>query len=317
MKNFFAALFTFTTFAIIFSLITSLEAAPEKNGFNLAGSLIPINKIFGGGPPKDGIPSIDKPKFLKANQARFLKSSDRVIGIEVNGNYRAYPIKILNWHEIVNDRVGNHPIVVTYCPLCGTGMVYDAKIGGHALQFGVSGLLYNSDVLLYDRQTQSLWSQILSKAISGKQKGTKLKIIHSSHTSWIQWKKRHPNTLVLSTDTGYQRNYDRSPYGDYDNNQAIYFPLAAKSKRYHPKERVIGITINGNHKAYPFAELSRSRSNTLSDTFTGRTLRIDFDSDNRDGHITDQHGNLIPSVNSFWFAWYAFHPDTKVYKYRK
>ena len=317
MKNFLASLSAIAILAIIFSLIRSLEAAPEKNGFNLTDSLIPIHKILSGGPPKDGIPSVDKPKFIHANQATFLKSTDRVIGIEIHGNYRAYPIKILNWHEIVNDVVAENPIAVTFCPLCGTGMVYDARINGKAFQFGVSGLLYNSDVLLYDRQTQSLWSQILSQSISGKQKGTKLKPIPSSHTSWEKWKKQHPTTLVLSTDTGFQRDYSRSPYGDYNTNRATYFPVASKSKRYHPKERVLGITINGVHKAYPFVELARNKTNTLEDTFSGNTLRIEFDAENRDGRISNQQGNIIPHVNSFWFAWYAFHPDAEIYTDKK
>ena len=301
-------------FVINITLIASTQAAPEKNGFDLTGSLIPIDKILHGGPPKDGIPSIDQPKFIKANKASFLSTADRIIGINMNGTQRAYPIKILNWHEIVNDKIGNRAIAVTYCPLCGTGVVYDASIKGQASQFGVSGLLYNSDVLLYDRQTHSLWSQILSKAISGKQKNTKLKIISSSHTSWEKWKKQYPNTLVLSTKTGYQRNYSRSPYGDYNQNEVTYFPVSAKSKRYHPKERVLGISINGIHKAYPFTELARNKTSSITDQFAGRSLHISFDIANRDGKITDQQGNIIPSINSFWFAWYAFHSDTKVYK---
>ncbi len=306
-----------STLLITFALSFSLQATPTKNGFDLTGSLIPINKILQGGPAKDGIPSIDQPKFVSANQATFLKNSDRVIGIGIKGQYRAYPINILNWHEIVNDKIGNRSITITYCPLCGTGVVYDAMINGKVLKFGVSGLLYNSDVLLYDRQTQSLWSQILSKAISGKQKNTSLTIISSSHTSWQQWKKQHPKTLVLSNDTGYQRNYSHSPYGDYDRNQATYFPVAAKSKRYHPKERVLGITINGIHKAYPFAELALSKTTSINDQIAGKSLHIKFDLANRDGNITDSRGNIIPSINSFWFAWYAFHPDTKVYKGQK
>jgi hypothetical protein len=296
------------------SLVSVLHATPKKNGFDLAGSLIPIDKILHGGPSKDGIPAIDQPHFIKAKQANFLNVADRIIGIEINGVQRAYPIKILNWHEIVNDHIGNRAIVITYCPLCGTGVVYDANIKGKTLQFGVSGLLYNSDVLLYDRQTESLWSQILSKSISSKYKNTPLSIISSSHTSWGKWQQQHPNTLVLSTKTGYQRNYNRSPYGDYNRNQTIYFPISAKSKRYHPKERVLGISLNGIHKAYPFIELAKNNSSVITDQVAGKTLHIRFDINNRDGKITDPHGNTIPSINSFWFAWYAFHPNSKVYK---
>lgn len=295
-------------------LITELTAAPIKNGFDLANSTIPVSKILSGGPPRDGIPSIDKPIFIKAQRAIFLKPEDRILGITVKGESRAYPIKILNWHEIVNDIVRGEPIVVTFCPLCGSGMVYSANITGKTHQFGVSGLLYNSDVLLYDRQTNSLWSQILSKAISGKQVNKTLINIPTSHTSWAEWKKKHPDTKVLSTKTGFNRNYNRTPYGGYTKNGTIYFPLEFKSKKYHPKERVLGISINGKHKVYPFSELAKIKRTSLTDTFAGKKLQIEFDSSNRDGVIKDSSGKIIPSVNTFWFAWYAFHPKAIVYK---
>ncbi len=298
-------------------LVSTATAAPTKNGFDLANSTIPVSKILSGGPARDGIPSIDKPKFLTANKADYLKSADRVIGVEINGRARAYPIRILNWHEIVNDNFHGAPIAVTFCPLCGSGIVYESKFGGRAYSFGVSGLLYNSDVLLYDRETETLWSQILSKAISGKLVGSELKIIPSSHTSWGAWKKKHPNTQVLSTDTGAGRNYNRSPYGDYNKGQETYFPLEFRSKKYHPKERVIGVTINGKHKVYPFSELAKLKSNVLKDEFAGQQLQLNFDAENRDGRIKGASGNILPSINTFWFAWYAFHPDTKIFKAAK
>jgi len=308
MKNIILALITFTFLA------SSANAAPTKNGFNLANSTIPVNKILSGGPPRDGIPSIDKPKFIVAKKASFLKPHDRVIGVEINGRARAYPIRILNWHEIVNDNFHGIPIAVTFCPLCGSGIVYESRFGGSTHTFGVSGLLYNSDVLLYDRETKTLWSQILSKAISGKLVGSELEIIPSSHTSWQAWQKKHPNTQVLSTDTGAGRNYNRSPYGDYDKGRETYFPIEFRSKKYHPKERVIGVTINGMHKVYPFAELAKLQSDSLQDEFSGQQLQLSFDAENRDGMIKDASGNIVPSINTFWFAWYAFHPDTKIFK---
>ena len=120
-----------------------------KNGFNLENSTIPTNKILQGGPPRDGIPSLDKPKFLSADQANYLNPDDRILGVFHKGIARAYPIRILNWHEIVNDRIQGDAVIVTFCPLCGTGLVYDGNIDGKLHDFGVSGLLYNSDVLLY------------------------------------------------------------------------------------------------------------------------------------------------------------------------
>ena len=310
MKN------TFIIFILQLFMVSISFASPVKNGFDLADSTIPASKILSGGPPRDGIPSIDSPKFLSANDADYLKPSDRVLGITVAGESRAYPIRILNWHEIVNDEIKGEGVAVTFCPLCGSGIVYSANINGKSHKFGVSGLLYNSDVLLYDRETETLWSQILSKGISGKLVNTSLKVIPSSHTSWQSWKKKHPNTKVLSTDTGSGRDYSRSPYGSYTTNSSTYFPVEFRSKKYHPKERVIGITVNGKHKVYPFTELAKIKTTTLKDKFAGQQLSLEFDAENRDGQVKDASGKIITSVNTFWFAWYAFHPDGEVYKFK-
>ena len=295
-------------------LLIGSASAYTKNGFDLTNSLIPASEVLQGGPPRDGIPSIEKPKFVTAGAADFMQPTDRVVGITVNGESRAYPISILNWHEIVNDQIKGTPVSVTYCPLCGTGLVYQSKVGGKVLKFGVSGLLYNSDVLLYDRQTETLWSQILSKGVNGPMKGQKLTMVPSSQTSWASWLEKHPNTKVLSTDTGFSRDYRRSPYGDYDENKDTYFPVSARSRAYHPKERVLGITINGKHKAYPFVELGKLSANTLKDNFQGQDLTINFDVANRDGEVLGANGKPLELVNSFWFAWYAFHQDTAIYK---
>ena len=291
----------------------NITNAKTLNGFDLTNTAIPAKQIFSGGPPRDGIPAIDQPHFVPASKAGFMQSGDRVLGIVINGKARAYPIKILNWHEIVNDIFSGKALVVTYCPLCGSGIIYDARVNGKRLSFGVSGLLYNSDMLLYDRQTKSLWSQILSKAISGSLRGKSLKIISSSRSRWGLWKKQHPNTDVLSTNTGFDRDYKHSPYGNYDKSSKLYFQVAAKSKKYHPKERVLGISINGKYKSYPFIELARQGQSPLNDSFAGKRLSITFNAANRDGIIKDQAGHIIPSINSFWFAWFAFHPDTAVY----
>ena len=300
---------------LIFTLLLSLSSVlSAKNGFELQGSLIPIDEIHHGGPPRDGIPSLDKPKFISAKQASYLNAKDRVLGVVHKGEARAYPIKILNWHEIVNDTIQGDRVIVTFCPLCGTGIVYDGHIKGKDHQFGVSGLLYNSDVLLYDRETESLWSQILSQAVTGAHKGRKLKSLSVSHTSWKDWRKEHPNTKVLSTETGFGRDYSRSPYSGYDNNQQIYFPVSAKSRAYHPKERVLGITVGDKHKAYPFEELAKLGGTELKDTFAGQQLTIRFDVENRDGQIVDAEGKPVELVNGFWFAWFAFHEDTEVFK---
>lgn len=298
--------------AAIYPLLSqALNLFQPNNGFNLEGSLIPVDQILHGGPPRDGIPSIDKPKFVSAQKADFLKANDRVLGIERNGIRKAYPIRILNHHEIVNDRFDDEAIVVSYCPLCGTGMAFTAMARGKERTFGVSGLLYKSDVLLYDRQSESLWSQLKRIAVSGPLKGDKLEQIAMSHTTWDDWRSQG-NTQVLSLDTGFRRNYARSPYGDYDESRIIYFPVGDVDKRYHPKEKVIGLELNGKFKAYPFAELAKSAS-PLNDSLGGQQLSIRFNAAQRSGGVYDQTGKEIPTVIAFWFAWSAFHPESAVF----
>lgn len=298
--------------ALLAVLLGLTGAALTKNGFDFTGSLVPADEILSGGPPRDGIPAIDKPKFINAGEANYLRPQDRVLGIMRNGVAKAYPIRIMDWHEIVNDRFGDEAVVVTYCPLCGTGMAFDATVGGKLLDFGVSGLLYNSDVLLYDRQTQSLWSQIKRAAISGAFKGEKLKSVPLAHTTWADWQSRHPATLVLSTETGFRRDYDRSPYAGYDRSEEVIFPVKFRSRGYHPKEQVIGLEIDGKFKAYPFVELARTKGG-VSDEVGGRRVSIRFDAQHRTGAVFDAQGREIPTVIAFWFAWFAFHPDTEIY----
>lgn len=286
--------------------------ATRDNGFDLRDTLIPARQIHHGGPPRDGIPAIDRPRFIYADKAS-LRDRDLVLGVAIGGSAKAYPIRIMNYHEIVNDRVGDEPVAITYCPLCGTGMAFSARIGGTIRSFGVSGLLYNSDVLLYDRESESLWSQIMRKAVSGPMKGTLLKQLPLSHTTWRDWRHRHPATLVLSGNTGHVRNYARSPYRGYARSGRVWFPVAHRDNRYHPKELVIGINVAGKSKVYPFAELAKHGS-TLLDRFGGEQLRIEFDAANRTGRIFRSSGQELPSIIAFWFAWIAFHPDSEVYR---
>ena len=178
------------------------------NGFDLSNASLPVSQILSGGPPRDGIPAIDRPRFIAARQAAFLGDDDRVLGVYHKGIARAYPIRILNWHEIVNDQFAGEAVVVSFCPLCGTGTAF-STLHGKAKTFGVSGLLYNSDLLLYDRETESLWSQIAATAISGPLRGEGLTLLPVAHTTWADWRKRYPDTTVLSTDTGYSRDYQR------------------------------------------------------------------------------------------------------------
>ena len=287
-------------------------AAESRNGFVLTGALVPPDEILSGGPGRDGIPSLDNPEFVNAGKTRFLSAKDRVLGIHINGIARAYPVRILNYHEIVNDSIGGVGIVITYCPLCGSGMAFSSTVNGRQLEFGVSGLLYNSDVLLYDRQSMSLWSQIKKTAVTGRMKGTELDAIPLSHTTWRDWQARHPTTQVLSTDTGFRRNYKVSPYGNYNRDGGLYFPVAEENSRYRRKATVLGLEIDGEFKAYPFDELEKGPENFV-DEFQGRSFEVIYDHKNQTARIVDANGDELASLLVFWFAWYAFHPDTDIY----
>lgn len=296
-------------------VLAGVVDARTLNGFDLDGALIPSDQIVGGGPPRDGIPALSDPRMVAAADARYLSDDDRVLGVDLNGEARAYPIRILDWHEVVNDRIGTQNFVVSYCPLCGTGMVFASNAAGGSLQFGVSGLLYNSDVLLFDRATESLWSQILGKAVTGPLKGTELPQLPAAHTTWRSWRERHPDTLVLSTNTGYGRDYRRSPYAGYERSRRLYFQVANRAPRdYHPKALVLGVKVNGVQKAYPFEELAARGEEVLEDSVNGERLQILWDPDSESAEIRDRDGNDYPSTIGFWFAWYAFYPDTEVFK---
>ncbi len=297
---------------LLLALLGLTAATLTKNGFELSGSLVPTDEILSGGPPRDGIPAIDRPRFVKAAEADFVRAQDRVLGISHNGIAKAYPISIMNWHEIVNDRFDDEAVAVTYCPLCGSGMAFAANVGDTVLNFGVSGLLYNSDVLLYDRQTQSLWSQIMRTAVSGHYQGEQLHSVPVSNTTWADWIKRYPATLVLSMDTGYKRDYRRNPYAGYGSAAELIFPVKFRAQGFHPKEQVIGLEIDGKFKAYPFAELAKTHGE-VSDTVNGKPVTVRFDAGPRTGAVFDQHGLELPTVIAFWFAWFGFHPETEIF----
>lgn len=183
-------------------------------------------------------------------------------------------------------------------------------------RFGVSGLLYNSDVLMYDRQTGSLWSQIGARALAGPLAGRRLTPIPVRHTTWEDWHQRHPETVVLAPDTRAPRPYTRDPYAGYGDNPDVWFPVTHQDPRYPPKEWVIGIVVNGAPMAYPFTELRRRRG-AVTDTVGGHALRIRFDPRHQSGSVVDAQGDEVPSVIAYWFAWVAFHPDTGVFQARE
>lgn len=179
-------------------------------------ALIPLDRIRSGGPPPDGIPPIDAPTFITIDEVDWLQPDEPVISLVIEGDVRAYPIQILMWHEIVNDEVGGAPVTVAYCPLCNSALAYDRRLGDLVLDFGTSGELYNSSLVMYDRQTESLWTHFDAKAVVGHLTGHRLTTYSIQTVSWDQFTTAHPDGLVLSRDTGFGRSYGRNPYVGYD-----------------------------------------------------------------------------------------------------
>lgn len=301
--------------ALVVMFVALQANADIKNGFDLSDSLVPEDEIWRGGVPRDGIPSIDQPKFVAAANADFMDADDRVLGIERNGVIKAYPIDILDHHEVVNDRFGDEAVLVSYCPLCNTGMAFVAQAADGRFTFGVSGLLYNSDVLFYDRQTGSLWSQMLAQAISGPMKGVEMPPVTAAHTTWRGWLERHPETLVLSRDTGYRRNYNRSPYLEYRRGGGLMFPVAERNRSFRNKELALGIIVGNTSKAYPFSELSKQRQSSFVDVIDGQQVTIEWSSVDQYARVLNEEGDELPSVIAYWFAWFAFNPDTEIYRF--
>ena len=289
----------------------ALAGEPVRNGFTLEPASIPAAEILAGGPLRDGIPALDRPATLPATQADW-SDDERILGVVVAGQARAYPVAILNWHELVNDTLGGEPILVSFCPLCGTGMVFDRRIGGEARSFGVSGLLYRSDLLMYDRSTESLWSQIAAEAVTGPLLGQRLRMLRAHMDLWGRWRRDHPETTVLSRETGHRRDYARSPYAGYADSRELIFP-APLDRRYHPKMPTLGLRLpGGGARAYPASELARA-GGSLEERFLGHPVRIAYDAD-RQLFDVDAPPE-VEVVEGFWFAWAAFHPDTSVYTF--
>jgi len=233
------------------------SAAPTQD----KRSIVPLDQIVGGGPPPDGIPSIDNPKFISVQEAEeFLEDSDLIVSLNINGDIRAYPLQILVWHEIINDIVGKTPVAVTYCPLCFTNQVFNRTMNdGQILEFGTSGKLYNSNLVMYDRTTKSLWSQAMSQAIVGELAGVKLERIPFDVAYWRDWKQLYSDSKVLSRDTGSNRPYGVDPYGDYYTSKEVLFPVSKHDDRLGLKEIIIGFENGGQYKAYRLQDVERKK----------------------------------------------------------
>ena len=341
-------------FIIIVGLVASAffacgDDTPNESPSSNSDWLIDESLVFDGGPGKDGIPSIDRPNFTTASEVNFLNNQDLVIGIVHNNVYRAYPHPILDWHEIVNDKIDDLFVSVTYCPLTGTGIGWDRTINGQVTEFGVSGLLYNSNLMPYDRLTNSTWSQQRFDCVNGELIGEKANLYTLVETSWSTWREAFPDSEVLNTNTGFNRDYRRYPYGDYrTNNSRLLFPVTDNDGTLPQKERVLGIIGSQSISVYPF-DSGDEDYDLIEDSFEGRQLLIVRSKrynfivafSNRSGEtytlINDEFPYILQgdegvkydfmgisqdgSTNlslpkqmiGYWFSWATFYPNLDLY----
>lgn len=266
--------------SLLFSMmmILLLTGCEEENASAVSPKdgedwLIPVSQVFDGGPGKDGIPAVDNPVFTDADGAHDLDPGDLVVGIVIDGHSRAYPHDILDWHEIVNDNVAGTEVAVTYCPLTGSAVGWARSLSEATTTFGVSGLLYNSNLMPYDRATDTYWSQMRLQAVHGALIGTEPELIPVIETNWRTWKLLYPETRVMTRETGYSRPYGRYPYGDYKQSGSLIFPVARSDSRLFAKERVHGVIIDGAVRAYPLSEFPRSIT-PRNDSFGGKPIVV-------------------------------------------
>ncbi len=226
---------------------------------NFKKTTVPLTEIRSGGPPKDGIPPVDRPKFETVTDAdKWLKPLEPVVFFERSGDARAYPLQILIWHEIVNDTVGGGPTTVTFCPLCNTSITYDRRLEGKVYDFGTTGKLYRSALVMYDRQTETWWWQVSGEAIVGDLVGKRLTVLPSQIISWDVFRRAYPAGKALSRDTGHSRSYGSNPYVGYDDiNSSPFLYTGARDPRLKPMERVVTVSIEKEDVAYPFSVLEK------------------------------------------------------------
>ncbi len=247
--------FSFATFYPGIELYPGLSKGPHE-GKSIEGSngwLVPSNEVRGGGPGKDGIPAVNNPKFDNISNINFLQNDDLVVAFRNGNTVKAYPHDILDWHEIVNDSFDDLHVSIVYCPLTGTGTVWDRTVNGKTTTFGVSGLLYNTNIIPYDRESDSNWSQLFDRSIQGTNSGLKAVNYMPLETNWRTLKKLYPEAQVMNTNTGHSRNYGSYPYGDYKTSSSLIFPIKYTDDRLDPKDRVHVVIMNEKARAYKFS----------------------------------------------------------------
>jgi len=278
---------------------------------NLIKRTIDLDKILDGGPGKDGIPAIHNPMFIPLVKA---KLKDDVLGvlIESRGAIRYYPYNILVWHEIVNDSFGGMDIAVTFCPLCGSGIVFNRRVEGQTLRFGVSGKLYESNLLMYDDQTESLWSQSRGEAVVGDYTGTKLELVKMQLLLFKELKSKYPQAEILSEKTGHSRDYSFYPYGNYNESDDLYFPVSVQDKRFPAKEIMYVFIVDDKYVAFPVKKLGSKRR---AKNIEGKKIRAE--SIGGEINVTVD-GKIVPGYYEMWFSWATQHQrDGIVWKMKK
>ena len=340
---------------ILFSCGGSNEGISTNNDFSNSPNgewLVPVSEIKDGGPGKDGIPSLDYPDFIDLDLVNFLTEDELVIGIIKDGQAYAYPHMILDWHEIVNDGLNSNPITISYCPLTGTAFGWKSFTNGSRTTFGVSGLLYNANLILYDRNTNSNWSQLRLECINGDLITETPSLVNIVETNWSTWQLLYPDSKVLSLATGLFRDYGTYPYGDYKTDHSYFiFPVSPLNNALPSKKRVFAIINDGQAKVYQFEDFKNGKA--LVDTFNGKQFLIvgneniinafelppnqqqrsyHYDFRGSEAFFNDNDGNvysvfgatiqgstnndLTPavSVNSYWFAIAVFYPDPIIFE---
>lgn len=276
--------------------LTSLPAkAPPRNAeseftTDFSKHSVPYSEILSGGPPKDGILPIDAPQFIPVTEAdEWLADREPVVFVQVNDEAKAYPIQILMWHEIVNDTVGGEPLMVSFCPLCNTAIAFKRTFDGTVLDFGTTGRLRYSNLIMYDRQTETWWQQATGDAIAGEHTGAQLEFYPASMISWVDFKSQHPNGFVLSRETGYSRNYGANPYFGYDDiNQTPFLYDGTTPDQLPPMARVLTVELESTAVAYPYDILREV--NVINDIVSSEEIVIIW----AQGTASALDANVIP-----------------------
>ncbi len=285
--------------------LSSLEAQAKFGSIfdtDFSKVSIDLDLLLSGGVGKDGIPALDNPEFEPIAQSTITKDTLGIY-IEVNGEQKFYPYNILVWHEIINDEIGGQKVAITFCPLCGSAVAYNPVVDGEVLEFGVSGLLYESNLVMYDRRSESFWRQALGEAVVGEYLGTKLEILPFQLLTLEKTLEKHPDTLIMTTNTGFSRNYDRTPYGNYNENEEIYFPVTNRDARYPAKEIFYIIRQDEGTVAI------RKDGFAFNQKFVNEELGLTFTNNDGEITVTNEEGELIAGYYEMWFSWVNQNPD--------